>query len=137
MALLKAQISLLIKSLPFSGCFLLITLIFNFPVSAQTNSENVPPRTATPDSSALTLPPASPSLRPEDVGIVPIGINSPSPTNSAPVTIEETDESPRSLEDFFGPNEGPVFRTAVGVNLLQPWSTRFGCLLYTSPSPRD
>jgi opacity protein-like surface antigen len=36
------------------------------------------------------------------------------------------DSSDRSLENFYGPNEGPVFRTAVGVNLLQPWSTRFG-----------
>ena len=68
----------------------------------------------------------SPSLRPEDVGIVPIGTNSPSVTTPAPVTLGESDDSTRSLEDFFGPNEGPVFRTAVGVNLLQPWSTRFG-----------
>ena len=84
--------------------------------------------TAQSDSSLSTLPPASPSLRPEDIGIVPIGANTPTPavSTSEPIPIEATEDSPRSLEDFFGPNEGPVFRTAVGVNLLQPWSTRFG-----------
>ena len=84
--------------------------------------------TAQSDSSLSTLPPASPSLRPEDIGIVPIGANTPTPTvsTSGPIPLDTTEDSPRSLEDFFGPNEGPVFRTAVGVNLLQPWSTRFG-----------
>jgi opacity protein-like surface antigen len=67
-------------------------------------------------------------LRPEDIGIVPIGANTPTPaaSTSEPIPLDTTDDSPRSLEDFLGPNEGPVFRTAVGVNLLQPWSTRFG-----------
>jgi opacity protein-like surface antigen len=67
-------------------------------------------------------------LRPEDISIVPIGANTPTPavSTSEPIPLDTTDDSPRSLEDFFGPNEGPVFRTAVGVNLLQPWSTRFG-----------
>ena len=126
MALLKAQIFILKKSPPFWGAFLLVALIFSSPCSAQTNLEAVTLRNATSDSAGPTLTTPSPSLRPEDVGIVPIGTNSPSVTTPAPVTIEESDDSPRSLEDFFGPNEGPVFRTAVGVNLLQPWSTRFG-----------
>jgi len=104
----------------------LITLIFSCAASAQTNSEAVTLRTATSESLGPNLTTPSPSLRPEDVGIVPIGTNSPSPTTPAPVVLEESDDSPRSLEDFFGPNEGPVFRTAVGVNLLQPWINRFG-----------
>jgi opacity protein-like surface antigen len=67
-------------------------------------------------------------LRPEEIGIVPIGANTPTPavSTSEPILLGTTEDSPRSLEDFYGPNEGPVFRTAVGVNLLQPWSTRFG-----------
>ena len=112
----------------FSGGFLLIALIFSSPAFAQTNSEAVTLRSATSDSSgpALTTPSPSPSLA--DVGIVPIGANTPTPavTTSEPIPLETTEDSPRSLEDFYGPNEGPVFRTAVGVNLLQPWSTRFG-----------
>ena len=125
MALLKAKISPFKKSLPLWGGFILIALIFISPTSAQTNSEAVTPRTAASDSSRPTLTPPSPSLRPEDAGIVTIGSNSPSPSTPPPVTLEDS-SSPRSLEDFYGPNEGPVFRTAVGVNLLQPWSTRFG-----------
>jgi len=124
-ALLKAKISPFKKSLPLWGGFILIALIFISPTSAQTNSEAVTPRTAASDSSRPTLTPPSPSLRPEDAGIVTIGSNSPSPSTPPPVTLEDS-SSPRSLEDFYGPNEGPVFRTAVGVNLLQPWSTRFG-----------
>jgi hypothetical protein len=91
----------------------LIALIFNSPASAQTNSEGVTLRTATSDSSGLTLTTPSPSLRPEDVGIVPIGTNSPSVTTPAPVTVEESDSPHRSLEDFYGPNEGPVFRLSL------------------------
>ena len=101
-------------------------LIFSWAASAETNSEYVTLRTATSDSSSPDLTTPSNSLQHEEVGIVPIGTNSPSVTTPAPVTLEESDDSPRSLEDFFGPNEGPVFRTAVGVNLLQPWSARFG-----------
>ena len=126
MALLKAQNPFSKNSLPFWGSYFLIALIFNFPASAQTNSETVTLRNPTSDSSGPTLTTPSPSLRPEDAGIVPIGTNSPTPTTPAPITLDDSDTSLRSLEDFYGPNEGPVFRTAVGVNLLQPWSTRFG-----------
>jgi opacity protein-like surface antigen len=126
LALLKTNNLVPQKRFPFWGALLLITLVFNFPVLAQTNSEAVALRPALPDSSGPTLTPPSSSPRPEDVGIVPIGTSSPSPTTPAPVTLEDSDSSLRSLEDFYGPNEGPVFRTAVGVNLLQPWSTRFG-----------
>ena len=114
------------KSLPFWGRFLLIALIFNCTASAETNSKAVTLRTATSDSSGSTLTTPSPSLRPENVGIVTVGTNSPPSVTPAPVTIEDSDTAPRTLEDFYGSNEGPVFRTAVGVNLLQPWSTRFG-----------
>ena len=116
------------KSRPFWGAFLLIVLLLNFSAAAQTSSVAVTPRTATSDSSGPNLTTPSPSLRPEDVGIVPIGVNTPTPavSTSEPIPLEATEDSPRSLEDFFGPNEGLVFRTAVGVNLLQPWSTRFG-----------
>ena len=120
MALLKAQISLFQKCPPFGGALLLLALLTAAPALAQFTAQS--------DSSLSTLPPASPSLRPEDIGIVPIGANTPTPavSTSEPIPLEATEDSPRSLEDFFGPNEGPVFRTAVGVNLLQPWSTRFG-----------
>ena len=112
----------------FWGGFLLITLIFSCISSAETNSESVTLRTATSDSAGPNLTTPFPSPRLTDVGIVPIGANTPTPavSTSEPIPLEATEDSPRSLEDFFGPNEGPVFRTAVGVNLLQPWSTRFG-----------
>ena len=120
MALLKALISLFQKCPPFGGSLLLLALLSAAPALAQITAQS--------DSSLSTLPPASPSLRPEDIGIVPIGANTPTPAipTLEPIPPETTEDSPRSLEDFFGPNEGPVFRTAVGVNLLQPWSTRFG-----------
>ncbi|MDA1341064.1 MAG: hypothetical protein O2804_07030, partial [Verrucomicrobia bacterium] len=106
----------------------MIQLIFNWTASAQTNAEAVTLRTAPSDSSEPTLTTPFPSPRLTDVGIVPIGANTPTPavSTSEPIPLDTTEDSPRSLEDFFGPNEGPVFRTAVGVNLLQPWSTRFG-----------
>jgi len=120
LALLKALISLFQKCFPFGGALLLLALLTAAPAFAQITAQS--------DSSLSTLPPDSPSLRPEDIGIVPIGANTPTPSvaTSEPILLDNTDDSPRSLEDFFGPNEGPVFRTAVGVNLLQPWSTRFG-----------
>jgi hypothetical protein len=120
LALLKALISLFQKCPPFGEALLLLALFTAAPALAQIAPQS--------DSSPSTFPPASPSLRPEDIGIVPIGANTPTPdpSTSEPIPFDTTDDSPRSLEDFFGPNEGPVFRTAVGVNLLQPWSTRFG-----------
>ncbi len=120
MALLKALISLFQKCPLFGGALLLLVLFTAAPALAQITAQS--------DSSLSTLPPDSPSLRPENIGIVPIGANTPTPdpSTSEPIPLDSTDDSPRSLEDFFGPNEGPVFRTAVGVNLLQPWSTRFG-----------
>lgn len=54
------------------------------------------------------------------------GIGTSSVAASNPVFPEEIEDSTLSLEEFYGPNEGPVFRTAVGVNLLQPWSARYG-----------
>ncbi|NBT48664.1 MAG: hypothetical protein EBT07_12760, partial [Actinobacteria bacterium] len=78
------------------------------PASAQTTDGAATLGTTTSDTSGPALATPSPSLRPEEIGIVPIGANHPPPavSTSEPIPLDTTEDSPRSLEDFFGPNEG-------------------------------
>ena len=104
------------KSPPVWGALFLIQLIFITLGSAQTFPETVNLRNPASDSSSPTGS--------ENIGIVPIGTSSSASSNS--ISPNEIEVSTLTMEEFYGPNEGPVFRTAVGVNLLQPWSARFG-----------
>lgn len=100
--------------------------------SAQTpSSELVNLRESESDPSALTRLADSPSLRPEDIGIVPIGAQPPlaldqPTTTSTPTSPVELADEPRNMDEFFGPHEGFDFRTAAGATLQQPLSARLG-----------
>jgi len=104
------------KSPPVWGALFLIQLVFITLGSAQTFPETVNLRNPVAD-------PSNPTGS-ENIGIVPIGTSSSASSNS--ISPNEIEVSTLTMEEFYGPNEGPVFRTAVGVNLLQPWSARFG-----------
>ncbi|NCY20508.1 hypothetical protein EBX31_00945 [bacterium] len=98
--------------------FGLIAFVFWISLASSWGNDTNPVNLRQSESDA----PTSPS--PEDAGIVPIGASSAATTH--PVSAEVIEDSTLSLEEFYGPSEGPVFRTAVGVNFLQPWSARFG-----------
>jgi len=108
---------------------LLFSLLSLLPAIAQTTTEVVTLRSAPSDSTNLTIPPTTPSPRPEDTSIVPIGTPSPLAPDqpaltSATSALLPTAEEPRNMDKFFGSHEGFNFRTAAGVTLQPHRRTR-------------